>query len=141
RHRLQPACRPAHLRRWRGRGCAAASFPAASAWDGSGRVEDTTWTRLNQRSGIMSSPQTGTRTRPAYNQRASGQISRMAIWSLVLSILTLGGIGSIAGIWLGVRVRQDRPERRTRPRAGDRRNHVGVITLLFAIGYWIVIAK
>ncbi len=90
----------------------------------------------------MSSPQTGTRTGPAYNQRASGQISRMAIWSLVLSILTLGGIGSIAGIWLGVRAR-DRIDQ-----SGERGRGlaiagiiVGVITLLVAIGYWIVIAK
>ena len=66
----------------------------------------------------------------------------MAIWSLVLSILTLGGIGSIAGIWLGVRARD---------RIGQSGEHghglaiagiiVGVITLLFAIGYWSFIAK
>src|SRR5258708_16079713 len=58
-----------------------------------------------RRSGIMSGPQTGTRTGPTYTQRASGRIDRLAIWSLVLSILTLGGIGSIDGIWLGLRAR------------------------------------
>lgn len=57
-----------------------------------------------QKSGIMSGPQTGTRTGPADTQRTSGRY-RLAIWSLVLSILTLGGIGSIVGIWLGLRAR------------------------------------
>jgi hypothetical protein len=66
----------------------------------------------------------------------------MAIWSLVLSILTLGGAGSIAGIWLGIRARG------TIGQTGERGRGlaiagiiVGVITLLFAIGYWIYIAK
>lgn len=30
----------------------------------------------------------------------------MAIWSLVLSILTLGGVGSVAGIMLGISARR-----------------------------------
>ena len=58
-----------------------------------------------QKSGIMSGPQTGTRTGPTDTQRTSGRFNRLAIWSLVLSILTLGGIGSIVGSWLGLRAR------------------------------------
>jgi hypothetical protein len=66
----------------------------------------------------------------------------MAIWSLVLSILTLGGLGSIAGIWLGAvargRINQTGERGRGLAMAGI---IVGVVTLLAAIGYWIVIAK
>jgi hypothetical protein len=65
----------------------------------------------------------------------------MAIWSLVLSIITLGGVGSLAGIWLGVAAR------RTIPQTGERGNGlavagivIGVVTLLIAIAYWIFIA-
>jgi hypothetical protein len=65
----------------------------------------------------------------------------MAIWSLVLSILTLGGLGSIAGIWLGVAARRRIPE------TGERGHGlaiagivVGVVTLIFAIAYWAFIA-
>jgi len=65
----------------------------------------------------------------------------MAIWSLVLGILTLGGLGSIAGIWLGAAARRKIAETGERGRglalAGI---IVGVITLLIAIGYWIFIA-
>ncbi len=90
----------------------------------------------------MSNPQAGTRAGPAYTQRASDRIDRMAIWSLVLSILTLGGIGSIAGIWLGAKARARVDQSGERGRglaiAGI---VVGVITLLFAIGYWVYIAR
>ena len=90
----------------------------------------------------MSSHQTSTHPGPAYTRQAPGRISRMAIWSLVLSILTLGGLGSIAGIWLGVTARNRIGHSGERGRglaiAGI---IVGVITLLFAIGYWIVIAR
>jgi hypothetical protein len=65
----------------------------------------------------------------------------MAIWSLVLSIITLGGAGSIAGIWLGVAAR------RRIPQTGERGNGlavagivIGVVTLIIAIAYWIFIA-
>ena len=64
----------------------------------------------------MSRPQTATGTAPSYTPTTPQRTSRMAIWSLVLSILTLGGAGSIAGIV------------------------VGVVTLLIAIAYWIFIA-
>jgi hypothetical protein len=60
----------------------------------------------------------------------------------VLSILTLGGIGSIAGIWLGLRARTRIDQSGERGRglaiAGI---IVGVITLIGAIWYRVVIAK
>ena len=90
----------------------------------------------------MSGPQTGTRTGPAYTQRTSDRVNGLAIWSLVLSILTLGGIGSIAGIWLGLRARTRIDQSGERGRglaiAGV---IVGVITLIGAIWYWVVIAR
>ncbi|HEY5989341.1 MAG TPA: DUF4190 domain-containing protein, partial [Streptosporangiaceae bacterium] len=64
----------------------------------------------------------------------------MAIWSLILSILTLGGLGSIAGIILGAAARR----RIAVTGEGGRGlaiagTIIGVITLLFAIGYWAYI--
>lgn len=65
----------------------------------------------------------------------------MASWSLVLSILTLGGLGSLAGIWLGFAAR------RRITRTGERGHGlaiagiiVGVVTLIFAVAYWAYIA-
>jgi hypothetical protein len=65
----------------------------------------------------------------------------MAIWSLVLSILWLGGLGSIAGIVLGASAR------RRISMTGERGAGlaiagivIGVLTLIFAVAYWIVIA-
>jgi len=65
----------------------------------------------------------------------------MAIWSLVLSIITLGGAGSVAGIWLGFAAR------RKIAQTGERGQGlaiagiiVGVVTLVFAIAYWAYIA-
>jgi hypothetical protein len=73
---------------------------------------------------------------------ASTRTNRTAIWALVLAILTLGGVGSVLGIVLGVRAR-------TQARGSGERGAglamaaivVGVVTLLVAIGYWIVIAQ
>ena len=88
----------------------------------------------------MSRPQTATEARPSYAPPAQ-RTNRMAIWSLVLSILTLGGAGSIAGIWLGAVARRRILETGERGRglavAGI---VVGVVTLIFAIAYWIFIA-
>jgi hypothetical protein len=88
----------------------------------------------------MSKPETATRP-PIHGPQASDRTNKMAIWSLVLSILTLGGLGSIAGIWLGALARRKVAETGERGRglaiAGI---VVGVITLLVAIGYWIFIA-
>ena len=99
----------------------------------------------------MSRPQYGTRTpaatqppatqQSATRRPATQRFSRKAIWSLVLSVLWLGGIGAIAGILLGVSARHQIA------RTGERGNGVavagiavGVITLLFAVAYWIFVA-
>jgi uncharacterized protein DUF4190 len=89
----------------------------------------------------MSRPQTATQTAPSSAPPAPQRTNRMAIWSLVLSILTLGGVGSIAGIWLGAAARRRIPE------TGERGHGlavagivVGVATLIIAIAYWIFIA-
>jgi Domain of unknown function (DUF4190) len=90
----------------------------------------------------MAKPQTATRAGPEYAQPTAERTNRMAIWSLVLSILTLGGIGSIAGIWLGLTARRRIDQTGERGRglaiAGI---IVGVITFILAIWYWVVIAK
>jgi hypothetical protein len=64
----------------------------------------------------------------------------MAIWSLVLSIITLGGAGSLAGILLGFAAR------RRITQTGERGHGlaiagiiIGVVTLVAAIAYWAVI--
>src|SRR6266702_8745137 len=89
----------------------------------------------------MSRTQTETHTAPSYTRTTSQRINRLAIWSLVLSIITLGGAGSIAGIWLGAAARRRIPE------TGERGYGlaaagivIGVVTLIIAIAYWIFIA-
>src|SRR5436309_408745 len=74
------------------------------------------------------------------DQRAP--MNRMAVWGLVLAILTLGGIGSVLGIVMGAKAR------RRVPQSGERGAGVamaaivvGVITLLVAIAYWVLIAQ
>ena len=71
---------------------------------------------------------------------ATRRFSAMAIWSLILSIITLGGIGSVAGIWLGV------VARRRISVTGERGAAlalagiiVGILTLIFAVVYWAYI--
>jgi hypothetical protein len=85
-------------------------------------------------------PAAAARAAPSAAPPASQRTNRRAIWSLVLSILTLGGAGSVAGILLGVSAR--------RQIAGkDERGAglavagivVGVVTLLIAIAYWAVL--
>lgn len=85
---------------------------------------------------------TQTQTAPHPQQTTTGRFNRMAVWSLVLAIVTLGGIGSIAGIVMGVKARGQIA------RSGERGAGValagivvGVLTTLFAIAYWIYIAK
>ena len=89
----------------------------------------------------MSGPQTANQAGPSYAPSTYQRTNRMAIWSLVLSILTLGGLGSIAGIWLGAAARRRIPETGERGRglaiAGI---VIGVVTLIIAIAYWIFIA-
>ena len=89
----------------------------------------------------MSRPQPAARAAPPSAPPATQRTSKMAIWSLVLSILWLGGLGSVAGILLGVSAR------RRIARTGERGAGlavagivIGVITLLFAVAYWAVIA-
>jgi Domain of unknown function (DUF4190) len=66
----------------------------------------------------------------------------MAVWSLILAILTLGGLGSIAGIVMGVAARRHIAMTDERGRgiavAGV---VIGVITLLLAIGYWVFLGS
>jgi hypothetical protein len=89
----------------------------------------------------MARQQPATRAAPPSALPATQRVSKMAIWSLVLSILWLGGLGSVAGILLGVSAR------RRIAGTGERGAGlalagivVGVLTLLFAVAYWIVIA-
>lgn len=99
----------------------------------------------------MSRPQPAARTAPASAPPATAppatappatqRFDRRAIWSLVLSILTLGGVGSVAGIMLGVSAR------RRIAQTGERGTGlamagivIGVISLLIAIAYWVIIA-
>jgi hypothetical protein len=89
----------------------------------------------------MSQTEPAARAGPAYAPPTNRRTNRMAIWSLILSILTLGGLGSIAGIVLGVAAR-----RRIAVTGENGRGLaiagavVGVITLLLAIAYWAFIA-
>jgi uncharacterized membrane protein YgcG len=92
----------------------------------------------------MSQVQTHTRQQQAAPQQQSvtPRMNRLAVWALVLAVLTLGGVGSILGIVLGARARRQVEQ------SGERGSGValsaiivGVVTTLVAIAYWIVIAK
>lgn len=80
---------------------------------------------------------------PAPPREASAQKrNRLAVWAFVLALLTLGGIGSVLGIVLGAKARRQLRD------TGERGSGlalaaiiVGVITLLVAIAYWVVIAQ
>ncbi|HET7015447.1 MAG TPA: DUF4190 domain-containing protein [Streptosporangiaceae bacterium] len=68
---------------------------------------------------------------------ASARTNRMAIWSLVLSIVSIGGIGSIAGMALGVSAHRRASETGERGRGmAIAAVVIGVITLLLSIAYW-----
>lgn len=74
--------------------------------------------------------------------QATPRTNRMAAWGLALAILTLGGVGSILGIVFGAKARNQ--VRLTGERGAGialAAIIVGVVTLLFAIAYWIVIAQ
>jgi hypothetical protein len=74
--------------------------------------------------------------------QATPRTNRLAAWGLALAILTLGGVGSVLGIVFGAKARQQ-------VRASGERGAgmalaaiiVGAVTLLVAIGYWILIAQ
>src|SRR3954451_4408015 len=83
-----------------------------------------------------------TRAPAPTSERPAARTNRLAVWALVLSVLTLGGIGSVLGIVLGAKARREANE------TGERGSGialaaivVGVITLLVAIAYWVVIAQ
>jgi hypothetical protein len=66
--------------------------------------------------------------------------NKMAIWSLILSIIWLGGLGSVAGIALGIAARR-RIEGSGERGAGLAAAGIaiGVLTLIAAIIYWALI--
>ena len=89
----------------------------------------------------MSRSEPATRIEPGYAPPGAQRTSRMAIWSLILSVVWLAGLGSLAGILLGISAR------RRIAGTGERGAGlaiagiaVGIITLLIAIGYWAFIA-
>ena len=89
----------------------------------------------------MSRTEPATRAETAYAPPERQRTNRKAIWSLILSIVWLGGLGSLAGIILGVSARRQTAE--TGERGAGLATAgiiVGVITLLIAIVYWAVIA-
>lgn len=89
----------------------------------------------------MSRPNPPTRAAPSYAPPRTQRTSKKAIWSLVLSIIWLGGLGSVAGICLGIAARREIAG------TGERGDGlaiagiiIGVITLLIAIAYWVFVA-
>jgi hypothetical protein len=73
----------------------------------------------------------------AYQVSASARTNTMAIWSLVLSIVSIGGIGSIAGIALGVKAHRRVSETGERGRGmAIAAVILGVVTLFLSIAYW-----
>lgn len=89
----------------------------------------------------MSRPADVTRAGPSHAPPATQRMNKMAIWSLVLSVLWLGGLGSLAGILMGFSAR------RRIASTGERGAGlavagiaVGLITLAFAIAYWAFVA-
>jgi Domain of unknown function (DUF4190) len=88
----------------------------------------------------MSRSEQAIRQTPQPAAPATRRFSAMAIWSLILSIITVGGLGSVAGIWLGA------VARRRISVTGERGAGlalagiiVGVLTLIFAVVYWAYI--
>ena len=90
----------------------------------------------------MSRHEPATRTGPSYAPPATQRTNKMAIWSLILSIVWLGGLGSLAGIFLGISARR-RIAGTGEPGAGLAAAGIviGVITLVFAVAYWAFLAK
>ncbi len=83
----------------------------------------------------MARPQ-ATRNDSTY-QGAAARRNPTAVWSLVLAIVSLGGIGSIAGIALGVRAHRRISETGERGRGlAIAAVVIGVVTLFLSIAYW-----
>ena len=89
----------------------------------------------------MSQLQTRAATAPP-GQKSAAKTNRLAVWALVLAILTLGGIGSVLGMVLGAKAR--RQVRDTGERGSGLALSaivVGALTLIVAIAYWVIIAQ
>lgn len=89
----------------------------------------------------MSRTPTTTSAGPSTTTPVTQRTNKKAIWSLVLSIIWLGGLGPIAGIMLGIAARRQIAQ------SGERGAGlatagiiIGVITLLIAIAYWAFLA-
>ena len=86
----------------------------------------------------MSRPQSLSQAASPGRPPVANRVNRVAIWSLVLAILTLGGLGSIAGIIMGVSARRQLEVTGERGAGVAMAGVVvGIITLLLAIAYWI----
>ena len=88
----------------------------------------------------MSQLQTRAAARPA--QSSPAKTNRLAVWALVLAVLTLGGIGSVLGIVLGAKAR--RQVRDTGERGAGLALSaivVGLLTLVGAIVYWVILVQ
>jgi len=88
----------------------------------------------------MSQLQTRATAPPA--EGTATKTNRLAVWALVLAVLTLGGIGSMLGIVLGAKARRQVRD------TGERGSGlalaaivVGVLTFIVAIAYWVIIAQ
>src|SRR5690242_5823480 len=92
----------------------------------------------------MSRTEPATRAGPGYappTQQRTDKTSKKAIWSLILAIVWLGGLGSLAAIALGISAR--RQTAATGERGAGLATAgivIGVLTLIAAIVYWAVIA-
>jgi uncharacterized protein DUF4190 len=89
----------------------------------------------------MSRTQPATSPGTGYAPPAGQRTSKRAVWSLVLSIISLGGVGSIAAIVLGASAR------RRIALTGERGAGlamagivIGVVTLLLWVVYWVIVA-
>jgi Domain of unknown function (DUF4190) len=79
----------------------------------------------------------GSTYQQAAARQAAVRTNAMAIWSLVLAIVSIGGIGSLAGIALGVRAHRRISETGERGRGlAIAAVILGVVTLLLSIAYW-----
>jgi hypothetical protein len=72
----------------------------------------------------------------------SGGMNRLAVWGFVLALLTLGGIGSVLGVVMGVKARgQVQRDGGRGLGLATAAIVIGILTFIGAIAYWIVIAK
>ena len=85
---------------------------------------------MSQQTGLRYAP-------PATPTEQASKTNRTAIWALVLSVLTLGGIGSVLGIVLGAKARRRAMESgQGRIGVASAAIVIGAVTLLSTLGYW-----